>query len=190
MFGLVTMERSIAERILRYSKPSFVCEGRDVEQIERTVAALRRWQRESAKDFMKKHRRDPLLVWYGADSTPLSTRQTYRMFLDDLKVIRRGRESREYLIQRWFLQCGQERLAVIEEPTKLRDKTASSHFEAFRKLLPLPRQAGHAAISIHAYCWDGAVFTACRRLHKQSSQRMSTAWKCLRSTMGASPCCS
>ena len=56
---------------------------------------------------------------------------------------------------------------VFEEPIQLSDKTAATHFECFRHLLPLPRHLGCKSIVIHAYCYDGALASACGRLHKQ-----------------------
>lgn len=79
------------ESIPRFSQPSLVCDKRDVEQIDRLAECFRRWQSAAAKQFFRKHADEPLLVWYGCDTTPLTTKQTYRMILEHLQVARRGK---------------------------------------------------------------------------------------------------
>ena len=153
--------------ILELSRPSYVCNGRDPERINTYHEGGRQWLQREMRRFLLDRRDDPVLLWYSSDTTPLSTNQGYKRVLQNLSVLRRGRESHEYVVQRLFAYDGFNSIVLVEEPIKLSDKTASSHFEVFRSLMPLPKHIGSRNIVVHSYVWDGALFSVCRRLTQQ-----------------------
>ena len=153
--------------ILELSRPSYVCNGRDYERINTYHEGARQWLQREMRRFLLDRRDDPVLLWYSSDTTPLSTSQSYKRVLQNLSVLRRGRESHEYVVQRLFAHDGFNSIVLVEEPIKLSDKTASSHFEVFRSLMPLPKHIGSRNIVVHSYVWDGALLSACRRLTQQ-----------------------
>ncbi len=56
---------------------------------------------------------------------------------------------------------------MLAEPQRLIDKTALTHFETYRQLLPYPRRIMTSGIMVSAQLWDGALFSSCDRLQRQ-----------------------
>ena len=80
------------------------------------------------------------ITFYSSDSTPLSARERYAKSDGDVAVVRFGKQCSDWLMHRVFLQDVQGRTAVVfSDPVPLSDKTAWSHWSAYRQLLPLLR---------------------------------------------------
>jgi hypothetical protein len=131
-----------------------------------------------ARCFVRDRQYQAIAVVFGSDTTPLRTRQRWLSKVDELLVVRSSVRTDDWLIQRCFLYDGfGNRATVLPDPVLLADKTAWSHFEAQRRLFPLPRQLGHRGIALHHHVWDGAVKSACERAARQlhSAHHLHTA---------------
>ncbi|CAE8616190.1 unnamed protein product, partial [Polarella glacialis] len=154
-----------AEQIISFARPSYVCDSNDLHKINFLCEGIIRWSQTRGEQFVREHKDDAIMVWYGSDCTPLSTKERLKRALGNLQVIRHGRSSDEYLMQRVFLQSANgDTAAIIKDPMQLSDKTAATHFEAYWLFFPLPRAIGAEGIVLHAYCWDGAIFHAMDQL--------------------------
>ena len=123
--------------------------------------------------FVLGHHDEPLLFFYSADATPVSTKEAFVRSLGDHTIRRKGRASKELLIQRLFcLAADGSCRVVLDEPRPMADKTAWTHTQAYRDLFDFPRSLGHGGILIHHYVWDRAIHSACwrqiRQLHRAS----------------------
>jgi len=87
---------------------------------------------EVGKDFLQQrftsavqrnlHR--PALQSYSCDSTPLTTRETYRRaWGDSLRITRKGRMASHFDIQRLWFKSGSESTCMFSEPIRLADGT-------------------------------------------------------------------
>ena len=99
---------------------------------------------------------------------PLSTKELYRHQFEDLSVVRGGRSSHEYLVQRLFLEgeAGNS-VSVVEVPTAMAEKTAFAHFGASRVLMKTPRELGHGGLCVVFHKYDRALQNAMGRLSRQ-----------------------
>ena len=106
----------------RFAKASVVLQGtRECELVHRLADCERLWTVEHAIAFVRKRSTSPLLLQYGSDLTPLTTRQTYKQVADGCSVTRSGKASNEFLVQRLFLtDVHDESVTVLEKPWILR----------------------------------------------------------------------
>lgn len=154
--------------ILAYARPTFVCNWRDLCRINRLAEICVWLLRALAIQFVQDHSDDPLLIQYGADATPLVIRHRYASSWRHLSVGRSGRSVGEWLVQRCFLVAADgARTVLFCEPKLLADKTAWSHFQAFRRLLPLGRELGHSGLILQHFVYDRAVSSAMTRHVRQ-----------------------
>lgn len=117
---------------------------------------------------MQAHASDPLLIQYGADRTPLVIRHRCASAWRHLSVGRSGRSVGEWLVERCFLVTADGRRTVLFcEPKLLADKTAWTHFVAFRRLLPLGREVRHTGLILRHFVYDRAVSSAMTRHVRQ-----------------------
>ena len=121
---------------------------------------------EVGKDFLQQrftsavqrnlHR--PALQSYSCDSTPLTTRETYRRaWGDSLRITRKGRMASHFDIQRLWFKSGSESTCMFSEPIRLADGTGWGVFSAYMKLTTTLRQAGHRGLVVSHHCEDRAL---------------------------------
>eukprot|EP00974_Lingulodinium_polyedra_P103524 10023808-Lingulodinium_polyedra.AAC.1 len=92
--------------------------GRDVDKAAKYCEATKDWLHTSARLFVASHSSEPMLIHYGADGTPISTRERFTHSVGDVSVRRDGRECKEWIVSRCFISCmGQQRL-VFTEPRR------------------------------------------------------------------------
>lgn len=154
--------------ILSYARPSCVCSWRDLCRINKLCEISKWLLRHVALRLIRQHQTDPLLITYGSDCTPLVVRHRYSSTCKHLAVGRSGRSSGEWLVQRCFiLTAAGDRTALFTEPRLLEDKTAWTHFAAYRELLPSGRECGHSGLIVQHFVYDRAVWSAMTRHHRQ-----------------------
>lgn len=159
---------SVQEVAQRFCRPSVVCEKRDIDKLHRACEVLRFALRERAHRFVRENARKTLVLQYGADVTPLLTVERHTASHAGLSVVREGRESNEFLVQRVFLEVEPGKpMALLEVPIPMADKTAYTHFAAGRALLKTPRELGHEGLCISFHKYDRALQTALDRMHRQ-----------------------
>ena len=98
--------------ILRYGQPSLCVDGHQLRVISHLVEALGCFMRGTVRDFIARHRGTPMLVTYGSDCTPVSTRTRYRFKFKSKGVARSGNTSMEFLIERAFYLTARGERAV------------------------------------------------------------------------------
>ena len=104
----------------------------------------------------------------GVSVDEQSTVTIFKRQWADLSVTRKGRDTTEYLIQRLFIMDSNlDKQVFFLEPTALINKAASSHMNAYLKLLPTARKMGHDNVMVGFFCWDRAVPQSCERLVRQ-----------------------
>ena len=156
------------EHVQHYAQPSRVCDFRDLGRIGKLSEICKWWLKSLALAFLQRHADQPVLISYGSDCTPLVTRHRYARSWGHLAVSRSGKSGGEWLVQRCFMLSGNnERHVLFCEPRLLVDKTAWSHFSAFRELLPLGRECGHSGLLVSHHIYDRAVFSAMTRHHRE-----------------------
>ena len=138
------------------------------------------------EEFILKRTQDPILVFYSSDSTPLSARERYAKRDGDVAVVRFGKQCSDWLMHRVFLQDVQGRTTVVfSDPVPLGDKTAWSHWSAYRQLLPLPRELSHKGVVVHHHVFDRAMRSALTRHLRETHSLVDQQ---LRSTVEATLC--
>ena len=124
--------------------------------------------KDEAKAFVSEHIDTPLLRCDGCDATPLSTMKIHRTQFLGRRLIRKGRDSGEYICGRMFLQIPNgECRVVFTEATRLKDKAAWTHFTYMRQVFPLLRQLGHTGLEVLFRHADRGVFGAYDRHERQ-----------------------
>ena len=116
----------------------------------------------------------PMAEVMTQDCTPLRTATMHVGGQGSLRVVRRGRQGRERLVQRVFLvDHAGEKAVVFVDPRDMASKTAASHHVAGVAVWPGARVLGHHRLLISHGCWDRAVKSACARFQAQRH----AAWK-------------
>ena len=158
----------LLEKIFRYSKPSATLDIHQMDDIKKLSEIIRAYLLDRYRRQVASCESRPLLFQYSCDSTPLSTKERLTSCIDMWKVIRRGRVSSHFLVERAFCSDIQGNTTVVfDEPLQMLDSTAWSHYSAARRLLPLPRELGHQALCITHHVWDRAIQSALERHHQQ-----------------------
>lgn len=158
----------VLSRMLSMAAPSHVCGSKEMPLLARFAMATREFLRERAQRLLRRSSGSALLYWYSNDTTPMVTRRTFHTVVGAHSTWHRARQSCEYVIQRLFLQDSNgQSAAVLVEPQRVTDKTAETHFEMSRHILEYPRSLMTDGILVECNVWDGALFSACDRLHRQ-----------------------
>ena len=132
--------------------------------------------RQRAIHFIFQHLHDPILVQYGSDCTPLSTKERYEVGNGFLKFVRGGRASNEFLIQCCFIEVKPgEAVCILELPLPLGDKTAIAHLYACRKFLKTRRELGHEGLVVLVHRYDRALRSALDRGHRHFQRVLDEA---------------
>lgn len=159
---------SIGELCILYGKPSVVVDKRDLDKIHRATEVLREALRARILKSLRQNQDRPVLTQYGADCTPLLTKERYHQRLNGFSVVRGGHSAHEYLIQKLYFQAlGDPPLALLEVPMPMASKTAFAHFGARRQLLKSPRELGHRGLVVDFHKYDRAIQAPLARLHAQ-----------------------
>jgi hypothetical protein len=155
-------------RMMELAQPSLAVDTRDVSHLMRCMLGMKEYQLREMRTLLLQACGSACLVWYSNDTTPMTTRQTIRNSVGQLQFVQRVRTSGEFVVQRMFVEdAAGRRCVIISEPQRVANKTAVTHFEVFRQVCPYSRSVMTSGILIEAYCWDGALFSACDRLHRQ-----------------------
>ena len=159
---------SCVEVARRLSRPSVVLDKRDVERLARCCEAERTFLRCRFERFLRDRANSPVLMTYSSDVTPLLTVERYAHAHDDECVVRKGRCSHEFLIQRCFaadLDGGTA--CLFEKPLCMAKKTAFAHFAAYRQFCKTPSEYGAHSLNVVAHIYDRAIQSPVARLHRQ-----------------------
>ena len=159
------MSESAVDLILKYSQYSVCVREHETDKLERLAAVIPEFLITMAQQFVYDRIDEPLLVFGNADSTPHSTKERIRRTFEQYQVRRTGMESCEYLGQILFVMDlkGGARV-VFEDPLRMKDKIAWTHFACIKALFPLVRELGHRGPLLTHHCWDRALFSALRRI--------------------------
>ena len=61
----------------KFASPMRRLESWEVDQAEKWCEVLKAWLAQEARGFVERHATEPMLVFYGCDSTPLSTKEAF-----------------------------------------------------------------------------------------------------------------
>ena len=157
-----------SQRLVELAKPSLALSRSEACEVEKLAEQSAAWLSLRAILWVEARRQRPILVLYGSDSTPCSTRRRYQAEIGDALVRRAGRQCQDLLVQRLYLIDGDFRpITVLCEPRVLLNITAATHCRALHELMPNPRELGHDDLLITHCVWDGALFSALRRMRMQ-----------------------
>ena len=135
-----------------------------MQMVDKLGSVTEDFFRQDIKLFMERHRDDPILVWYSADTTPLTTRQAFSLDWTSLKVRRPGKSSKDFMSQRCFLQAhDHDTRMLLSAPRVVSDKTAWTTIQCFRELVPLPMSSGHEGLCLIVVLADRALMSAVDR---------------------------
>lgn len=111
------------------------------------------------------------MISFSADATPLRIKKDVVEGMGHLVVRRRGGHPVELLVLRAFLlgSCTEAgpaiRQAYLRDPIVLSTgKSVEHHYSAMVSALPTLTEMGATAVRISHYAWDGAIFSAMRKL--------------------------
>lgn len=154
--------------MIGYAQPSRACSSQQMSRVSRFAMATREFLHQDALRLLQRSVGGAILCWYSNDTTPMVTRTSMSTRIGNLLFRNRVRQSGEHVIQRLFFQTSQgETALVLSEPQRVSDKTAATHFGCYRELFPYPRSVMPSGIMISAHVWDGALYSACDKLHRQ-----------------------
>ena len=140
---------SVCSLVQQYAVPTLVLDITDREARDRLCTLGMHVLQMRCTRLLQSNIEDPVLVIYGSDCTPLVTKETFRRCHDGTTVIRRGRRSAEYLIQRLFVKTSDGRNGVIvAPPLRMGCKTVWAHFKAFKDFFDHPRRQGHRGLEV------------------------------------------
>ena len=153
------------------AKPSTSFSFQQHESIAKLCEAFKAYLKLDMIAFTTRYASEPLLFFYSADATPVTTKDVFVKSARDLKVRRKGRTLSEFLIQRCFAMSGDGVCKVLlTEPLPMADKGSWTHTQAYRDLVVCPRSLGHRSILVLHFTWDRAVHSACWRQTRQLFQ--------------------
>ena len=156
---------SFSDVVKQYGRPTLVLDKRDMERVRRASVVITEFTNMKARRFVQQRTHDTLLVQYGSDLTPLSTRETWKHAAGLLVVRRSGRAAHEFLAQRCYVtDSAGKSVLVMEPPLIVERKTAFSHFVAMRQLFPTLRELNHQGVCVQFHKFDRAIMTVVRKL--------------------------
>ena len=114
-------------------------EWHQMERVEKCCVVTEDFLQAEAKAFYQRNKGKPILLWWSADTTPLTARQAWvRGERTDLNVKRKGKASKDWLVQRCFMQSiDHDTIAVFQAPRVAGDKTVLTAMSALQSLVPL-----------------------------------------------------
>lgn len=154
--------------ILGLARASNVYSTHTICRIQKFAEVLKHFLRTEAEGLVQARLDEPLALIYRSDATLLVCRHTLRGQWQEFKVLRRGRSSQDWLIERIFIIDSRgDRRCVISDPKPLHDKTCWTHYDAQENSFPLLREQGHTGVCISHPMWDRGVKSACERHQRQ-----------------------
>jgi hypothetical protein len=145
-----------------------VLDKRDVDRMARVSETERCFLQQRCRNWLQNRPRDTILMQYSSDVTPLLTRERYSHTIGGHSVMRAGRASNEFLIQRCFMSdLMGSAVCLFEKPLSMAKKTAFAHFAAYRSFIKTPREQGHVGLHVIAHTYDRAIQRPVSRLHRQ-----------------------
>ena len=153
------------EAIRRYSRASACLSCGDLRTVERLAECGKELVLMKAVNFVRDRIDLPMCEIAMQDCMPLRTSTVHIAGTDDLKTIRKGRQGRDWLVQRIFLldACGNS-MVLFGDICEMASKTAAAHHAAQVRLWKGCRVEGHTGILISHGCWDRAIMSSCSRL--------------------------
>ena len=161
-----------ADRLRRWTRSSECCASTgEIAEVRRLAEVLKSFSKGSLRQAVVQNCQCPLLLSYAADGTPLRLKKDFVEGSGDHVVRRRGGHPTELLVMRGFLlgvvTAGgpSVRRAYIRDPVLMSlGKTAEHHYGAMVGSLGTLSEMGAKSICIHHYSWDGAMYTAIRKM--------------------------
>ena len=151
-----------------FAKPSMSFDSNERVRLQKLCESIKRFLHDDMASFIASRAGEPMLLFYGADATPVTTTDVYVKPCGEQTVRRRGRALRELLVQRFFaVACDGTCKVLLDEPMPMGDKSAWTHTEAYRNLFGPPRAGGHRSTLINHFVWDRAIWSACFRQAQQ-----------------------
>ena len=144
--------------LLDVAGPHSSWEKHDDRIIAKHTEVLKDFLQARAATWVLQHIDEPILEVFQSDGTPVTTVEREADRWEDYQVVRRGKQTEEYLIQRlWLSDVHGDVTPLFQEPRLLADKTALTHYSGHAELWKGARAMGaeHAVLSHH--CFDSAV---------------------------------
>ena len=85
--------RQLIDQWERFAKPSLNLESSELPRLYQHAEATKAFLREDAEEFVKGHRKDPMMCSYESDSTHSRTLKIFTEKIGDAKVRRSGGEQ-------------------------------------------------------------------------------------------------
>lgn len=149
----------------RLAAPSQVLGKADMSMSRRLCEASKAWLRQRAVQWVRRRTTEPILQQSSADGTPINTMRRFAGALGHLSVVRHGRQTAEYLVQRVFLMgCDMRPIPIFRDPPEMATKTAAAHMKAGLDLFPCAREIGHEGLLVEHKVYDRAVMSAMKKL--------------------------
>ena len=126
-----------------------------------------------------------VLQHYSSDGTPQGHKKKVSASSGDVKFVRTGAETQEFLVQHAFYRTyaysqTPTTVVVLKDPTPLQHgKTATAIFGIAVDHLRTPRQLGHSGISVCHYAFDRAVQKPMERMFKQYHAHLAPDFEAL-----------
>lgn len=148
--------------------------------LDQLVEVLKHHLRQKCLSLLREAGGEAVLYSYSADSTPLKVASTRTHTAAGTQVVRKGKASEDFLLQRGFIKTtsatGEQRVAfLLSDILPLsKGKKAGHIFAAAARFFPILRKAGHVGICISHVCADRALFSS---LDRMFSQRLSAYYR-------------
>ena len=110
------------ERIKAFARPSYRCDGRDVDAAHKLCEVIKDWLRVTINLFVLAKREEPMLIQHGADGAPIRTKDRYSVRWNGLNIVRAGRSASEWIVSRMFLHCDGVTRVMFTEPRRMATK--------------------------------------------------------------------
>lgn len=168
LFFPTALAMSACSEVVRYAMPSLCLSSTDLDSVSKLAEGLHQFLRLRAERFVRGKASAPVAEVLVQDGTPLRTTTVHTTGVGPLRVCRRGRAGREWLLQRVFLidNLG-NKLVSFTYPREMKDRTAPTHHQAGVDLWPGGRPLGHDGLLISHGVWDRAVLGPCSRMMQQ-----------------------
>lgn len=161
--------------IRKFQQPSLTCSSDDIASISKATEICNLLLRSHAERFVRKRLSEPVLYQYGNDSTPLVTKERYTVDMEHYECVRRGRNPRPFLAERFFIADVSGNVVVVfTDPQELGTKDHWPCFSCPRALMPLPRELGHQNTNVLSHCYDGALQSS---LFRRPQQLCEALWE-------------
>lgn len=92
--------------IQRVAAPSLCLSDTERHRVSKLCECLKEFLNQERTRFLHRHKSVPILEVYASDGTPLKTVSRHSMDYEELRAVRSGTSSREWIVQRLFLATG------------------------------------------------------------------------------------